>query len=467
MLPTAEPSGLSQQAFLGRAYPSAEQAEALHGWMGASRYTYNALLHLLEYNYLYCSSQWDRLAALRERPDLMCLYPLVEQATYTDETEGKRYTVSANLSFLSYLITCLKSHPEKTWLREVPRDVLTYTAKSLISAFQGFYRLVKQKRHIGPDGLIGFPRYKSKRSKQSIRLQAKEAPLASYPGRRKKHEILLPTPRALEVKLLHRLLPLKVRGLKQLHGRHLTVTLTYLPNGTYSVSVLTELPHPRQRLSGNGVIAIDLSAQKRTLGYCYDGVHSFMLSDIEPVPPTVPALERRIRHLQALLARKTKGGCAWRRLKHRIAHVHHRLAAVYEGYYHRVSNWLIGRYSLIILEDLDVTGLLKEAYSDLAKLIQDSRFRLFRELLTYKASQGTLSYLGIADRYYPSTQLCSSCGSKPAQKLPLAVKAWTCEACGASHHRDENAAKNLYLLAGTPLSWPVNSALVRLEAYRP
>ena len=50
------------------------------------------------------------------------------------------------------------------------------------------------------------------------------------------------------------------------------------------------------------------------------------------------------------------------------------------------------------------------------------------------------------DRWYPSSQRCSTCGHRDGKK-PLKVRAWTCPACGAEHDRDVNAAKNI-LAAG-------------------
>lgn len=461
--PSTCPPGHHHRAVKGQAYPIAEQAQVYHGWFGASRYTYNALLHLLEYSYHYKAGDAEQLQKLKARPDLECLYPLMQLETYQDEYAPKPYRVGANQSFLGYLVSCLKSHSEKTWLREVPRTVLSYTVDALIAAFQGFYRLVKLRKHIGPQGLIGFPCYKTRRSKQAIRLQASDCAIASNPDRPKVHEIRLPMPRVLEARLLHPLPTLKVRGLRRMSGRLLTIGLSRSPSGDYSISVLLEAVKT-VRPSGFGVVGIDLTAQRHEVGYCFDG-QPFRLSDLEALPKPIHPLERRIRHLQTLLARKTKGGSAWRRMKRKIAQAHQRLSAIYEGYYHRLTHRLLERYDTVILEDLDVRSMLQEGHSSLAKLISDSRFARFRQLLEHKVEGRVRSFIGIADRYYPSTQRCSACGAKPANRIPMAVKAWTCQACDAEHHRDYNAAKNLWALAATIVEWPRESAQLRLDAY--
>ena len=57
----------------------------------------------------------------------------------------------------------------------------------------------------------------------------------------------------------------------------------------------------------------------------------------------------------------------------------------------------------------------------------------------------------LADPYFPSTQLCSACGTKPTEKLKLSTRKWTCGNCGTTHQRDHNAAMNLKLLADVML----------------
>ena len=84
----------------------------------------------------------------------------------------------------------------------------------------------------------------------------------------------------------------------------------------------------------------------------------------------------------------------------------------------------------------------------LSRAITDLGFFEFRRQLEYKATLAS-STVVVADRWYPSSKLCSSCGVKN-EHLELSERTWTCVSCGTSHDRDVNAAVNL---ARYPESW--------------
>ena len=104
-------------------------------------------------------------------------------------------------------------------------------------------------------------------------------------------------------------------------------------------------------------------------------------------------------------------------------------------------------YDVIVLEDLNITGMLKNR--TLAKHIGDASWGEFTRQLMYK-TKWYGSTLVRAERYYPSSKTCSQCGTVKA-KLSLDQRVFCCEACGLSIGRDLNAAINLARqgLAGT------------------
>lgn len=97
------------------------------------------------------------------------------------------------------------------------------------------------------------------------------------------------------------------------------------------------------------------------------------------------------------------------------------------------------RPGMIVLEDLNVSGMAKNHY--LAAAILDASFGEIRRQLGYKAKWYG-SEVMIADRWYASSKLCSCCGSK-RESLPLSERVFRCPECGLVLDRDLNASCNL------------------------
>lgn len=132
---------------------------------------------------------------------------------------------------------------------------------------------------------------------------------------------------------------------------------------------------------------------------------------------------------------QTKGARSLARLHARIAHVR-------KDFLHKLTTQLCRENQAVAIEDLCVKGML--ANKRLARGVADIGFYEFRRQLQYKALRyGTK--LVVADRWYPSSKLCSGCGRKHAS-LQLHEGVWTC-VCGACHDRDVNAAVNLQRFA--------------------
>jgi putative transposase len=126
-----------------------------------------------------------------------------------------------------------------------------------------------------------------------------------------------------------------------------------------------------------------------------------------------------------------------------LARLHARIARVRQDFTHKLTTRLCRENQAVAIEDLNVGGMLANAR--LSRAISDVGFYEIRRQLLYKAARyGTLIVL--ADRWYPSSKLCSGCGGRKAA-LALDERSWTCAGCGAYHDRDVNAAINLQRLA--------------------
>ncbi len=133
---------------------------------------------------------------------------------------------------------------------------------------------------------------------------------------------------------------------------------------------------------------------------------------------------------------RTKGAKA-------LARLHTKVARLRRDFTHKLTTRLCRENQAIGIEDLNVKGML--ANSRLARAMADVGFFEIRRQLLYKAQRfGTRIVL--ADRWYPSSKLCSTCGTRNGE-LTLNERTWTCVGCGTTHDRDVNAAVNLQRLA--------------------
>jgi len=133
---------------------------------------------------------------------------------------------------------------------------------------------------------------------------------------------------------------------------------------------------------------------------------------------------------------RTRGALALARLQARIARVR-------RDFTHKLTTRLCRENQAVAVEDLNVRGMLANAR--LSRAIIDVGFYELRRQLQYKAARyGT--HIVLADRWYPSSKLCSGCGTRNGGLAP-GERTWTCAGCGAQHDRDVNAAINLQRLA--------------------
>jgi putative transposase len=160
-------------------------------------------------------------------------------------------------------------------------------------------------------------------------------------------------------------------------------------------------------------------------------------------PKALRTLLDKVRRLARSLSRKVKGSHNRAKAKMKLAKLHARIAAMRRDCLHKLTTDLTSRFHTIVIEDLNVKGMLKNHC--LARAIADMGFHEFRRQLIYKTVRRG-GMLIVADRWYASSKLCSNCGYKLAS-LDLGTRQWTCPACRVDHDRDVNAAINLRGLA--------------------
>ncbi|TCN57237.1 putative transposase-like DNA-binding protein [Rhodococcus sp. SMB37] len=91
-------------------------------------------------------------------------------------------------------------------------------------------------------------------------------------------------------------------------------------------------------------------------------------------------------------------------------------------------------------------GGARKAHNTMLALA-DAALAQIRRMLGYK-TRWYGSVLVEADRYFPSSKMCSGCGRRKPN-LTLADRMYVCEHCGVTIDRDRNAAINLARLGET------------------
>ena len=149
--------------------------------------------------------------------------------------------------------------------------------------------------------------------------------------------------------------------------------------------------------------------------------------------------QKKIAKLHKQLSKKQKGSKNRDKARLKLAKFHEKISNKKEDYLHKVTNQLINENQVIIIEDLNVKGMLQN--HKLARSIQELSIYRFKEMLRYKCLWFGRDLVEI-DRFHPSSKLCNVCGYKNTE-LKLSDREWSCSECGTTHNRDLNAALNI------------------------
>ncbi|MFB8787854.1 MAG: transposase [Potamolinea sp.] len=152
--------------------------------------------------------------------------------------------------------------------------------------------------------------------------------------------------------------------------------------------------------------------------------------------------DRKIRKLQRKLARQQKDSKRRKRTRIQIAKLHNQIADTRKDFLHKLSTQVVSENQTIILEDLNVSGMVKNR--KLARAISQQGWREFRTLIEAKSEKFSRDFRVIS-RWEPTSQKCSECGFKWG-KIALSVRSILCLGCGIEHDRDENASKNIEMV---------------------
>ncbi|WP_292485846.1 RNA-guided endonuclease TnpB family protein [Methanohalobium sp.] len=184
-----------------------------------------------------------------------------------------------------------------------------------------------------------------------------------------------------------------------------------------------------------------VSENQVTVGVDLGVKHMMILSNGEKIDNLKP-LNKRLRQLkrqQRKLSRRQKSSNNKRKQRIKVARLHYKINNIRQNAIHDATKYLVDNFDRIVIEDLNNAGMVKN--HNLARQLNDVSFGEIRRQLAYKAYWYGKEVV-IANRYFASTKICSSCGYKNTE-ITLSTREWTCPKCLIHHDRDVNSAKNL------------------------
>ena len=353
------------------------------------------------------------------------LYPNLDQQIYINKllgtsrfiynqclnykiTEYQSTKKSTSLGETGKFLTSLKSSNE--WIKDSHSKVLQQQLINLDRAYKNFFK----------NG-SGFPKYKSKHdNNQSCRF-----PVDAISGVNGNRINIIKQLKDIHFKC-------SVNDEKYLNKNQSEIksgTLSKTKSGNYYFSILIDRPNKTLKPLTT-MIGLDLGIKDFIItseGQTYENLKSKRNN------------QKMLSRLQRQVSKKQKGSINKEKARLRLAKTYNKINNIKEYYLHSITNQLLSENQTIVIEDLNVSGMLKN--HKLAKSIQELSLNRFKTMLMYKAEWYGCEVIQVS-RWFPSSKLCNCCGYKNVV-LTLKDRTWLCPECNTLHDRDINAAINI------------------------
>ena len=356
------------------------------------------------------------------------LYPSKEQRVLIDKTLGcSRFVYNHVLGMkkelwedykLSFNPNLKSFKEEWKFLTKVPSQALANSYMDCMAAFNNFFNSIKKKTKQDTK----YPKFHKKGQKDSFRIASTKTS--------KGYDIRIEDDEHIKVPKFGLI---KFRNYNNIDWSKVhiyNITIKKNSIGKYFASLCCELQEPEHIEPKFDACGFDL------------GLKDFAIFDSGEVienPKYYRKTEYRIKKTQRILDKCEKFSKNYKKVQIKLAKLHEKIKNQRKDFQHKISRRIINENQVIVSEDLNVKGMLKN--HKLAKSIQDASFSSFCNIIAYKALEQHRQYVKIGT-FYPSSKLCHCCGFK-YKGLKLDERFWTCPECGTYLDRDENAAINI------------------------
>lgn len=305
---------------------------------------------------------------------------------------------------------------ENEWLKEHNTKVLKQSIINLDQAFNNFFKQPS----------VGYPKFKSKHDNQSVRFPSEAVSSNTFDEEQSRLN-LTKTIKGLKFKCSDR----DKNYLYKNKGLIKSVTISKTKIGNFYASILID----------GDLLKVMNKPINRSVGIDLGIKDLMVLSTSETFdnPKWIRTNEKKLKKLHKQLSKKQKGSNNRAKAKLKLAKAHETINNKKTNFLHNITTKIICENQTIILEDLNVKGMMQN--HKLAKSIQELGLRELIRQLEYKAKWYNRELIFV-DRFYPSSKTCSRCGNVK-QDLTLKDRTYICSECGLEIDRDYNASLNI------------------------
>ena len=358
------------------------------------------------------------------------VYPTAEQSTMFSKTFGcsrKIYNLMLSDKIEGYrttgkfpAVTPVQYKDEYPYLREVDSLALANVQMNLQAAFRHAFRKSHKKNN-------GFPKFKfAKHFRRSYTTNNQKGTVAIIDNK------YIRLPKIGKVKAVIHRIPDSSWILK-------SATVSQESDGRYYISVLFEFD------KGKNAYIVDKTNAIR-LDYASDGLYVDSNGNAGTNHKYYRESHDKLARAQCRLSRmkgskkhEDKSNNYIKQFR-KVNRIHRYIANQRLDNLHKISAEIANQYDVVCVESLNMRSMANRGFGN-GKATLDNGYGMFLNMLEYKLSDRN-KYLVKVDKWFPSSQICSCCGTLHPEMKDLSKRKMICD-CGFTISRDQNAAINI------------------------